>query len=133
MIKNLVKHINETLGSERVIYYDYIEQDSDVRKLYAHAKAFVYISSNEAFGLPLVEAAGYGVPIIAQRTEINEELFGDSAFYVQDPQNISDVSHVFRDALQNSEKRKQMLKDYKKRIPQLSWHHFASEFFDNIQ
>ncbi len=132
IINETVQRINKKLGKERVIYYDYVEQDADVRALYAHAKLFVYISSNEAFGLPPVEAAAYGVPVVVQDSEINHELFEEQAFFVLNPKDISALADIFHDGLTNSERRGQMIEAYKKLISRLSWHGFASAFFDNL-
>ncbi len=124
--------INKKLGRDAIIHYDYIEKDEDIRALYAHAKLFVYISSNEAFGLPPVEAAGYGVPVVVQDSEINHELFGNAAFFVKDPKDISALADLFRDALEDTKKREQMTEEYKEIIPKLSWHKFATTFFENL-
>ncbi len=129
VIAEMVRTINEKLGSERVIHYDYIESDRTIRDLYAHAKLFVYISSHEAFGLPPVEAAGYGVPVVVKDSDINHELFGDAAFFVRDQKDIAGLAATLKDALTNPEKRSYMTGQYAVLIPKLSWHEFAVRFF----
>jgi glycosyltransferase involved in cell wall biosynthesis len=38
--------------------------DSQVKSLYGGAFAYVFPSENEGFGIPIVEAMGYGLPVI---------------------------------------------------------------------
>jgi len=132
-IAETVALINKKLGSERVIYYDYIERDDEIASLYANAKLFAYISSREAFGLPLVEAAGHGVPIVAKDCALNRELFADAAFFVRDEQNIDEIAAVFKEGLTDTVERKRMIEAYKTLIPKLNWQSFAQKFFEQIQ
>ncbi len=39
--------------------------DSELKRLYAHAKAFLFASIDEEFGIAPIEAMGHGVPVIA--------------------------------------------------------------------
>jgi glycosyltransferase involved in cell wall biosynthesis len=55
--------------------------DADLRALYANARAVVNASLAEGFGLPLVEAAFHGAPVIASDIEVFREVGGDGARY----------------------------------------------------
>lgn len=55
--------------------------DADLRALYANARAVVNASLAEGFGLPLVEAAFYGAPVIASDIEVFREVGGAGARY----------------------------------------------------
>ncbi len=116
---------------KNIIHYDYLEKREDVDRLYAGAKLCVYVSDNEAFGLPPIEAAGYGVPIVVKDSELNHELFGDAAFFVSqaDPDTIAEA---LKDGLVNENKRNYCLEKYKQIMPKFTWHNFANKFFDAI-
>ncbi len=131
IIDGLVRETNQKLGKEAVIHYDYLEKREEVGKLYAGAKLFVYISDNEAFGLPPVEAASYGIPVAVKDSDLNHELFEDAAFFAPDssPETIADI---FRDGLANNEKREYCIKKYREIIPGLNWHNFADKFFNQL-
>jgi glycosyltransferase involved in cell wall biosynthesis len=43
-------------------------KDSELKKSYQNAKAFLFASKDEEFGIAVVEAMGYGLPIIAYRS-----------------------------------------------------------------
>lgn len=132
IIKDMVKKANERLGKERVIHHEYIEEDSDIRDLYAHAKLFVYVSENESFGLPPVEAASCDVPVVVKDSDINHELFGDAAFFVKDAKDISAFADVLRESLNNEEKRGAMIRKYPEIVKNLSWERFAKTFFNHL-
>ncbi len=55
--------------------------DADLSLLYAHARALALASVAEGFGLPIVEAANYGAPVIATDIPVFREVAGDSARY----------------------------------------------------
>jgi len=42
--------------------------DEELKKIYLDAKAFLFASRDEEFGIALVEAMGYGLPVIAYRS-----------------------------------------------------------------
>ena len=52
-----------------------------MEKVYAASTCLVAASLNEGFGLPLIEAARHGVPIIARDIPVFREVAGEGAFY----------------------------------------------------
>jgi glycosyltransferase involved in cell wall biosynthesis len=57
--------------------------DVDLRHAYRHAKSLIYPSLAEGFGLPLVEAARHGAPIIASDIPVFREIGGDAITYFE--------------------------------------------------
>ncbi len=55
--------------------------DADLALLYRHARALALASVAEGFGLPIVEAARYGTPVIATDIQVFREAAGDGATY----------------------------------------------------
>jgi Glycosyltransferase len=55
--------------------------DEMLMEFYASAVALVAASEGEGFGLPLVEAAQHGLPIIARDLPVFREVAGEHAFY----------------------------------------------------
>jgi alpha-1,2-rhamnosyltransferase len=55
--------------------------DADLQLLYAHARGAVNCSVAEGFGLPLVEAAMRGVPVIASDIAVFREVGGEGPRY----------------------------------------------------
>ena len=56
--------------------------DAELAGLYLKARAFVFLSDYEGFGLTPLEALGAGVPIVVLDTAVSREIYGDAALYV---------------------------------------------------
>jgi len=86
ILENLVKDINKRVG-DRIIWRQGVD-DNELKKLYQEARLFTYISSSEAMGLPPLEALAAGtVPVVAD-TATTREIFKDSAYFADDPDNF---------------------------------------------
>lgn len=57
--------------------------DADLALLYRNARAMILASVAEGFGLPIVEAAHYGTPVIASDIDVFHETGGDAVQYFQ--------------------------------------------------
>jgi glycosyltransferase involved in cell wall biosynthesis len=55
--------------------------DSELRDCYIFSTALLFASAGEGFGLPIVEAAHFGTPIIASDIPISREIAGQHATY----------------------------------------------------
>ena len=66
-------------GRRLFVFYD--ATDAELHHAYTHAKALIIASRVEGFGLPLVEAMRYGVPVIASDIEVFREIGGDYPEY----------------------------------------------------
>ncbi|MBD2109760.1 glycosyltransferase family 1 protein [Nodosilinea sp. FACHB-13] len=64
--------------------------DAVLRWLYRHCWAFVYPSLYEGFGLPVLEAMGFGAAVITSNTSSMPEVGGNAVFYV-DPLNEESI------------------------------------------
>lgn len=58
--------------------------------LYTNATAFVFPSTYEGFGLPVIEAAVRGTPVITYRNSSLQELKHSSVFYAEDYLDITE-------------------------------------------
>ena len=72
------------------IYNVPVTSQSDMQCLYSQARAMVYPSVMESFGLPLIEARQAGLPIIASELDYVRDLIDpDEAFDPRSPQSIA--------------------------------------------
>lgn len=55
--------------------------DAALVNLYRHAAFLLSASEGEGFGLPLIEASQYGVPVVCRDLPVFREIAGDAAFY----------------------------------------------------
>ncbi len=66
----------------RLFWFD-DASDAELQYFYRHARAVICASLDEGFGLPLVEAARAGAPVIASDIEIFHEVAGDAVSYFE--------------------------------------------------
>lgn len=70
--------------------------DSELRELYRTANAFVYPSYLEGFGVPILEAASWGLPIMTSITGATAEVSPSGSILV-DPYNVVSISRGLRE------------------------------------
>ncbi len=66
--------------NHRLFWLDSIS-DEYLEQIYSASSCLIAASNNEGFGLPLIEAARRGVPIIARNIPVFKEVAQDFAFY----------------------------------------------------
>lgn len=67
--------------------------DEEIRWAYKNAMVLVAASKDEGFGLPLVEAGYYGLPIICSDIPIFREIAGENAMFFK-PSDSDDLSRT---------------------------------------
>lgn len=79
-------------NGRRLFWLDNVDDD-ELARLYASARALVYPSIAEGFGLPLIEAAHFGAPVLASDIPVFREIGGDRIGYfrVADPAALADA------------------------------------------
>jgi glycosyltransferase involved in cell wall biosynthesis len=69
--------------------------DDDIARLFGGAKAFVFPSFAEGFGLPPLEAMASGVPVVCSDIPVFREVYGDAVLYV-DPNRPESIAAAVR-------------------------------------
>lgn len=100
--------------------------EADVCKLYAGAEAFVFPSLYEGFGMPLVEAMEFALPIASSNTSAMPEVAGCAAIYF-DPYNVSEMSESIERVMFDQPLRKNLIAAGLKRKQDFSWEKTARE------
>jgi glycosyltransferase involved in cell wall biosynthesis len=70
----------------------------ELETLYAHARALVYPSHQEGFGLPPLEAARQGTPSVVSNIPVHRAVLGDGAIYC-DPHDPADIARAMESLL----------------------------------
>lgn len=86
--------------------------DADLHYLYRRTRALVFPSFAEGFGLPLIEAAHFGAPVIASDIPVFREIGGDAVAYF-DMLDSSSLAARLKEALAGGRKAAP--------LPVLSW------------
>jgi glycosyltransferase involved in cell wall biosynthesis len=84
---------------DRLIFTGFID-DQDLSAMYSGAKAFIFVSLYEGFGLPVLEAMQCGTPVIASNTTAVPEVVGDAGLLV-DPGDTDELSNAMLSLLQD--------------------------------
>ncbi len=82
------------LGRGDVVFYGFAEE-ADLAELYRRARAYVFPSLLEGFGLPPLEAMRCGTPVAAAGNSCLPEILGDAALYF-DPEDAADMAKAMR-------------------------------------
>jgi glycosyltransferase involved in cell wall biosynthesis len=115
----------EKLSADRVISTGYLPQ-KDLRALYQQASAVVFPSIDEGFGLPLLEGMASGVPVIASRIPVFQEVCNDSCAYF-DPTSAEDLRDQIQAVLEQNELREKLIAKGKMRVQHFSWKETAQK------
>ena len=100
--------------------------DQLLAKFYQHALIYVFPSRNEGFGIPVLEAFAYGLPVIIANNSCLPEIAGDAALSF-DPADESALYEKFQILLSNEDLRKEMSKKALERLSFFSWEKAAKE------
>jgi glycosyltransferase involved in cell wall biosynthesis len=102
----------------QVVYYKF--DDNYLLSLYKNAKAFVFPSLYEGFGIPILESFYCGCPVISSNSSSLPEIAGDAAMYF-DPKDknsiLESVTKVLFDTVSRNRLRQKgykRLKDFSK-------------------
>ncbi len=107
------------LGITHQIHY--IEGDDRLfADYYRHARAFIYPSLYEGFGLPLLEAMGLGCPVICSNRDPMLEIADDAGIYF-DPNDIDHIRHVLETALADDSLLQEKIKRGYQRAAMFNW------------
>lgn len=94
--------------------------DEDLPAIFSAAKAFVYPSLYEGFGLPVLEAMQSGCPVITSNRSSLPEVAGKAAVYV-DPESVDLIGKGISEVVGNSDLQKKMTQAGLKQSKKFSW------------
>lgn len=97
--------------------------DEMLLKLYGASAALLSPSEGEGFGLPLIEAAQYGIPIVARNLPVFREVAGEHAYYFDGlaPEDLAQAIEAWL------ELRREARIPLSKGMPWLTWNQSARQ------
>ena len=121
----------DALGlTDRVIFTGYLD-DEEVVTLLNLASVLVLPSLMEGFGLPAVEAAACGCPVIATTASPLPQLLGEGGIYVESRESA--IAHALETVLSSSELRASMSAAGLAAAQKLTWEHAARQMMAVIE
>ena len=127
--KNASSRKNEVYFNEKgyknIVFTDFIPNEQR-DWLYTQAAAYIFPSLMEGFGLPGLEAMGYGAPVASSNATCLPEVYGDAAHYFN-PTDADDLARAINDILVNDTLRQQLIKKGYQRLDRYSWERMAKQ------
>jgi glycosyltransferase involved in cell wall biosynthesis len=110
---------------KRIIFTDFVT-DNELIWLYKNARAYIFPSLNEGFGLPLLEAASFGLPVLCSNNSSLPEVMEDSALYFN-PKSSKDIVKKINIIIENKDIREELIVKGYNRVKKFSWNKMAKE------
>lgn len=121
-VKEAAKNYNLVITGQTIPYL----KNEDMPLLYSGAKALLYPSLYEGFGLPILEAQACGTPVVTSGVSSMPEVGGDGALYV-DPLNVQDITEKLTTVMEDEKVRTDMIKKGFINAKKFSWQKCAEE------
>ena len=109
----------------RIRFPGFVEE-ADLPALYAGADLFVYPSSYEGFGFPVLEAMASGTPVITSDVSSLPEVAGDAGLLV-DPADVDALAAAIHSILSDGELRRKMRIQGLQQARQFTWEETARQ------
>jgi glycosyltransferase involved in cell wall biosynthesis len=100
--------------------------DEDLARAYRHARAFIYPSRYEGFGIPPLEAMASGCVTVCSDSSSIPEVVGDAGLLFN-PDDVDAARHSLEDACFDEALRAQLLARGSARVREFSWDRCAHE------
>jgi glycosyltransferase involved in cell wall biosynthesis len=108
-----------SLGIDHLVHY-VSGSDSLLAGYYKKARALVFPSLYEGFGLPPLEAMGLGCPVICSDRNPITEIVGEAGIYF-DPEDVNNMQYILEKALYDDTLLEEMVKRGYQRSSTFSW------------
>lgn len=127
LCEDVLKAAKESKYSDRILMPGFIS-DNDRVYLYANACAFIFPSLYEGFGIPILEAFEYNLPVITSRISSMPEVGGEAALYIDEPYDYKGLESLMEKVGSSTEVEKaDLIQKIKKQKSKFSWNKNAEE------
>jgi glycosyltransferase involved in cell wall biosynthesis len=111
--------------ADKVVFTGRVD-DSQLKSLYISALALTYPSLFEGFGLPILEAYFFGLPVITSNTSSMPEVAGKGAILVN-PEEVNGIMRAMQELYLDSDKRHELVRHGKEQLKKFSWSEAARQ------
>jgi len=94
--------------------------------LYEHAAVFAYLSVDEGFGFPVLEAMASGAPVLTSNVSCLPEIVGDAAVCIG-ANTEKDITDGIRTIVDNPKKREALVTFGRQRFQEFTWKECARQ------
>jgi glycosyltransferase involved in cell wall biosynthesis len=108
---------------DKVEWRQYVADD-ELRRLYASARVFAFLSEYEGFGMTPLEALAHDVPLVLLDAAVSREVYGDAARYVR--LDATSIGDALGDLLVDDAAHAMLRQAGRNRLSQYSWDRSAA-------
>lgn len=116
---NIMQTIQELQLQNDVIMPGYVP-DEMLSVVYKNASCYVFPSINEGFGIPILEAFQFGIPVLVANNTCLPEV-GADAVLTFDPYNPQDIAQQINTLLHNPQLQQTLIQKGYQRLQDFSW------------
>lgn len=124
--RQALDNLVQELGLSQRVRFEGEVPHHRISSYFEHADVFVFPSVEETFGISLIEAMGFGVPIAASDCDLDvaykgrcfnpfREICGEAAHYFN-PFDVEDIAQAIHCVVTNTELRKQLIARGKEQV-----------------
>lgn len=110
--------VSELGLEEQVIFPGYVSME-ELRGYFKNALCYVFPSSNEGFGLPVLEAFSFGLPVIISNQGALKEVAGDAGYVLEENTSLA-LHQAMKTVVIDSELRESLAEKGKLRLTEFS-------------
>lgn len=125
---NIDKEIEKIKMSDSIIFPGFVDEE-DKSALFQLAKAFVFPSLYEGFGIPILEAMSQKIPVLASDIPVHREIAKDGALYFN-PESVDEISEKLYNVLADENLRENLINLGSKRPIFFSWKKSAEKILE---
>ncbi len=116
----------EENGLQNFIGFEPFVKDTTLQEIYSKYNLIMLLSEYEGFGLPVLEAQSFSIPVICSDIPVFREVLGDSAFYLSDSPTTDEISNLLQ-LITDPETYGDMVSKGSKNLQRFSWGKMAEE------
>jgi glycosyltransferase involved in cell wall biosynthesis len=125
---SIERQIQETGLRDSVQITGWVPRE-ELYSLYEHARAFVYPSMFEGFGMPVLEALAAGIPVACSDIAPLREVAGDAALFF-DPLNEDDIASAIERVMTDASLQERLATAGRERARPFTWERCAGQTRD---
>lgn len=129
--RELHEVMDQAMQSGEIIFAGRLE-GAQLAEAVGAAKASLYVSYFEGFGIPIVEAFSAGVPVITSNVTSMPEVAGNAALYV-DPFSTRDICAALAEIDADEHLRRELVSKGKDQMEKFDWDQSARKFWRIIE
>ena len=124
VFKSYVRDIEKEIlnsGLQNFIMFEPFSKDVTLEEIYSKFDVVLLLSEYEGFGLPVLEAQSYSVPVVCSSIPVFKEILGGSAFYINSEFAREDLMTLIKQ-ISSEERLKEKIKEGLNNVQRFSWY-----------